>query len=366
MRQLALLSLLAGALTLIAWPAQKKKKGEDVTQALEFPKEPPAVLITEAEHLVFQVTPSFSRGLLSQQLRECLRWLLRQDRAIVRLRAFVAGTGDTRRVQAMVGEVFGERHVPLPTLTVLQIGGLPVDGAQVVLEAVEADRKPVNPNGLLFVAGRPSTVEQPLQPVAPLAEKAIAQVSRLFQRAGIDPEDVLALTCYLTSVGDVDQLRGLAGRSFPKAAVNFVQSLRGALQTGAVCEAVARRPTAAAEARPLDFRESAGTAAAVLVGPGRLAFTGAQLAFGKSEEAARLAWQRLGKTLEQVQLSPASTVLVHIYPLSRTMGELAQKTGAAFFDPAHPPAVTVLPFEGLPSMDASFSADLIAVMPETQ
>jgi len=33
-----------------------------------------------------------------------------------------------------------------------------------------------------------------------------------------------------------------------------------------------------------------------------------------------------------------------------------------YYDPARPPASTLLPFEGLPSMDASFAVDAIAVV----
>lgn len=369
MRQLAIFTLLAVAVALLASPAQKKKgkhkpDEQEITQVLELPKEPPSVLIADADRLVFHLTPLYSRGLLSQQLRDALKWLLRQDRPLIHLRAFVAGTGDTRRVEAIVSEVCGERHVSLPTLTVLQIGALPADGAQVVLEATELERKPVNPYGLQFVAGHLFTLDQPLQPIGPLAEKAIANVSGLFKQAGVGGDDVLALTCYLTSLAEVDPLRGTAGRLFPRAAISFVQPLRGALQTSAGCEAVGRLPKPAGEGGPApDFRQSPGAAAAVLVGPGRLAFTGAQLAFGNGEEAARLAWQRLAKTLEQEKVPAAGAAVVHIYPLSRAMGELAQKTGTAFLDPAHPPALTVLPFEGLPSMDASFSVDLIAAVP---
>jgi len=69
---------------------------------------------------------------------------------LVKLRAFVAGTGDMRRVQAIVSEDFSERKIPLPVVTTIQVGALPLTGAQVVLEAVSQARTVVNPNGLTF------------------------------------------------------------------------------------------------------------------------------------------------------------------------------------------------------------------------
>ncbi len=362
MRLYSWLIALALAASLVAWPADKKKKSkkkdqEEITQVLELPKDPPAALVAEADRLAFQVTPARSRGLLSQQVRDSLKWLLHGDRAVVRLRAFVAGTGDTRRVQSIVSEVFTEKKAPLPTLSVVQIGALPGEGSQVVMEATLVDKKAQNPHGLAFVAGQPFTVAKPLQPVVPLGEKAIAHAGGLFQKAGVRPEDVLTVTCYLTSLDNLDKLRGKAAAAFPRAAFNFVQSLRGALETSAACEAVGRL----ADTPPpgLDLRR-----VAVVVEPGRrVALTGAQLAFGTSSADARLAWQRLAKTLEQVQVPPANTVVAHIYPLSRRMGELAEKTGAEFFGREQAAAITMLPFEGLPSMDASFSVDLIALVP---
>jgi len=72
---------------------------------------------------------------------------------IVRLRAFVAGTGDLRRVQAIVSEVFTDRKLPLPVLTTVQVGALPMDEAQVELEATFLDRRVVNPDGIAFFPG---------------------------------------------------------------------------------------------------------------------------------------------------------------------------------------------------------------------
>ena len=72
----------------------------------------------------------------------------------MKLRAFVAGSGDMRRVQAIVSETFTERRLSLPALSVVQVGGLPLEGAQVVIEATSVGKKDVNPNGLVFIAGQ--------------------------------------------------------------------------------------------------------------------------------------------------------------------------------------------------------------------
>src|SRR6266446_4834403 len=102
------------ALAVTAYPFAKKKK-EEITQTLELPKDPPASVTAETSRLVFHVTPLSAKGLLSQQVRDALKALLKSagGQTIVKLRAFVAGSGDLRRVQAIVSKVVTEKRLPL-------------------------------------------------------------------------------------------------------------------------------------------------------------------------------------------------------------------------------------------------------------
>src|ERR1700722_13050765 len=96
----------AGYTPTVASPdsAKKKKKGDDVTQALALPPELPSAVTAETDPLSFQVTPLLAKGLLSQQTRDAIKALLRSNRGpIVKLRAFVAGSGDLRRVGEIAG-----------------------------------------------------------------------------------------------------------------------------------------------------------------------------------------------------------------------------------------------------------------------
>ena len=101
------------------------------------------------------MSPLSAKGLLSQQTRDALNALLHKNHGtIIKLRAFVAGSGDLRRVGEIAGEIFTEKHEPLPVISVVQVGALPLTGAQVVIESIEADRKVVNPQGVAFFSGQ--------------------------------------------------------------------------------------------------------------------------------------------------------------------------------------------------------------------
>jgi enamine deaminase RidA (YjgF/YER057c/UK114 family) len=120
--------------------------------------------------------------------------------------------------------------------------------------------------------------------------------------------------------------------------------------------------------KPLEFLNPDGLTKSpnysqiALVGAPRVALTGTQVAFGSQDADVRLAFGRLQKELAGVGASIKEVAWSSIYPLSNAMGDEVRKIRFEYYDPARPPASTLLPFEGLPSLDASFAVDAIAVM----
>jgi hypothetical protein len=298
--------------------AKKKKNPEDITQVLELPKDPPMVAVGETSRLIFHVSPLSAKGLLSQQTRDALKAILKMNGGapVVHIRAFVAGSGDLRRISQIVSDVFTDKKMPLPAVSVVQAGGLPLENAQVVLEAVSIAKKEVNPDGVTFVEGM----------TAPSLEKSL---DGLASRLGGAPP--LRVTCFVSSMSSA----GPITVRFPAAAVDLVQTQRSPVRNEASCEAVARG------------------------GKGRisqLAFSGTQVAFGVDEKAAGLAFQRLDRGFTDAGVQTASMVMTNVYALSGRMGELARKVRTT------PGALTVTSFEGVASLDGSFAADAIAAV----
>jgi enamine deaminase RidA (YjgF/YER057c/UK114 family) len=201
--------------------------------------------------------------------------------------------------------------------------------------------------------------------MAPLVEKSMQQLGGSLSAVGLEGKDVLRATCFLSSMDDVQEARRMVASEFPRAALNFVQPLRAPSQAMAACEAVARLRGPAGE--PLRLLE-AGAAGqppffsrVALVSAARVALTGGQLAFDYEDSDARLAFQRLDKTLGQVGSSLAGAAVAWIYPLSASTREQVRRIGPEFFDKAKPPAGTLVSFEGLPSLDASFAVEVLAV-----
>jgi enamine deaminase RidA (YjgF/YER057c/UK114 family) len=303
-----------------------KKEKEPETQILPLPPEPPSAVIAETGKLAFHVSPLSAKGLLTQQVHDALKALDRANGGapFVKLRAFVAGTGDMRRVATIVAEDFSDKKMPLPAVTTVQVGALPMEGAQVVIESISAEKKTLNPNGLAFFSA---------QRTPELAAAVKAQDAVMVQ-----------VTCFVGDLTQVDSARAAVTSAFPGAAANFVQLTRLAVDPGISCEGVGRL-------------QKPGRS------PAKLVFTGIQMAFGDREQDLRLAYGRLGRALEAVKARYADSLVMGVYSLSRTTADKAAGLAPEFLGPSTRPGGSIQIVEGLPSLDATVAIELVAAGP---
>ncbi len=336
--------LLAGGLF-----AQKRKKKPDEEprpQVLEVLPDPPEAVVADSGRLSFQVSPLSDKGLLSQQVRDALKAVARMNHgaSIVKVRAFVAGSGDLRRIKDIVAEEFTERKQALPAVSTIQVGALPLPGAQVVIEAISSEKKVVNPSGIAFVSTGESAN----------AAAAVVRLQGSLNGAGVKATDVLRVTCFLSSLDDVQAARAAVAAAFPSAAANFVQMQRLGLEPQALCEAVARLATAPASSLVLQN----GMA---LVNAPKLVLTATQLVFRDQDADFRLAYQRLAKTMLPLGAGFKDVFWTGSYALTRPNAGRLESIEWEFLDRALPPARAALQIEGLPSTDATAAVELMAV-----
>jgi enamine deaminase RidA (YjgF/YER057c/UK114 family) len=359
LKQILVLAVVAGSLAALSMAAKKKK--EDETQTLQLPRELPAAVVGETRRLSFIVTPLSAKGLLSQQVRDALKNLERQagGSPVLHIRALVAGTGDLRRVRELVSETFTERHQPLPALSLIQSGALPLTGAQVVLEAVINGKRDLYPGGLAFFPAQPvfaaQSADGTLPPVAPLLDRAVSALKAALDTAGVPGSDVLRATCYLSSLDGIEAARARVQTEFPRAALDYMQTERAPLRAVAGCEA------AAAIHNQGPPRFEVRNAQLTLIGAEHLVLTGTQVSFGPEERDARLAFDRLGKILEPLGASPRDVAFARFYAVSPRIEQQVRSLLPSFFNTPNPPAISMLEFEGVGAVDATFAVDAVAV-----
>ena len=336
---LALVALCAGA-------GQRKKNDEPKSQVVPLPPEPPMALGAPTQELDFHISPLLKSGGLLAQIRQSLSNLIRDTHGetIIKLRAFVAGTGDARRVQAEVAAMFREHRLPLPVLTILQVGALDDPSEQVVIEAVVSTHHVVNPNGLAFLFGQS----------APSYEKALDRLRASTESAGVPGGEVLSSTCFTAQTESFSTAGAAIHKVFPNTAINVVQAVRDPVDSSTLCEAIARLP-----APPHDgVVRLPGNV--TLVNSPELVFTGLQLSFGSYLDDAHEAFERLQKTARAVNAS-GTPVVVDAFSLDRFAASALRKTNSLA-----PGAFSVQTIEGLSSMNATGGIEaVLAAYPDS-
>jgi hypothetical protein len=276
-----------------------------------------------AERLVFHVSPLSGQGLLSEQIREALKSLSKANgtATLVQLRAFVAGTGDLRRVQSIVAELFDGKKTPMPVVTTVRVGSLGAENAQVVIESIGEDKKSVNPNGLAFYSAQEGV-------------SGAEAVERLAAAMGSQAVDALRVSCFANSAEQVDAARVAAAKVFTKAAAVFVQASRYDSGTSVRCEGVAQAANSATR--------------------GKLVFAVAQMAFGDQDSDVQTAYDRLKKSVQAAGGTADRPVNIGAYALNSTVATSARRVLAK------QAALTIDVFEALPSLDATLALEMIA------
>lgn len=351
-----LFAILICALLVSASQHDAKKYQPPKPQVLPLPAELPMAITADTDTLDFHISPLLHTGGLGAQIRQSLNDLIRDTHGetIVKLRAFVAGTGDARRVQSEAVSIFSDHKLPLPVLSIVQIGGLAGEAAQVVIEAVVSTHKTVNPNGLAFITGQ----------YGRNFEDSVDHLRTSVALAQVTPDHLLTATCFTSAVNDYEARRALIQSAFPKAGINIVQALRDPSTDATMCEAVGQLGEAPAQAAEI-VRVS--KAHATLVTAKRLVFTGLQLCFGSFLDDAQEAQQRLrraangaGSTM-QAETFANSAVQINAFSLTPAAGSALRKTTSFPVS-----TFTVLPVEGLTAIDATAGIDaVLAVTTET-
>ena len=333
-----LICVLAGALAVLP---QRKKNEEPKTQVLPLPPAPPMALAADTHALDFHISSMIKTGRLSTQIRQSLNDLIRDTHGetIIKLRAFVSGVGDARRVQDTVSELFTDRKLPLPVLSIIQVGELEDDASQVVIEAVVETKRTPNPHGLAFWSGQ----------TGPSFAAALKKLESSVEAAGVPRENVLTCTCFSSHMVDPRGMRAEIERVFPKSEINVVEPLREPIDNSSTCQAIGQLITSPAQG-PVVLLENSRAA---LVDTGRLVFTGIQLTFGSYLDDADVAYARLERAAKA--LDPIETpVVVNAFSLDSSTASALRKTMQ--FPRS---TFTVQPIEGLPALDASAGIEAV-------
>ena len=319
-----------------------QKRNEDPkSQVTPLPRQLPMALRADTNSLDFHLSPLLKSDGLEAQIRQSLNQLIKDTRGetIIKLRAFVAGAGDARRVGAEATQIFTDHKLPLPVLAVMQVGALGEEAAKVVIEAVVSTHRTVNGNGLAFFSGQSGT-SLPL---------AFDRLRSAMSAAAVSNGNTLSVTCFTSRIENHEQSRREAQSAFPKATVNLVQAVRDPQSDESTCESVAQISRPSTDGPLVLIRDSR----AALVTAPQLVFTGLQLSFGSFLDDAHEAFFRLERAASSTA-AVQSPVEVNVFSVEASGGSALRKMTAV-----PPSTFTVQTIEGLPAVDASAGLEAI-------
>ena len=205
------------------------------------------------------------------------------------------------------------------------------------MESTAVAKKDVNQYGLVYISGQGASAGGPLDPVLPLAEQSLARVATAVKAAGSEPER-RGPRHLLPQLARSISRRCAAWWSpvIPAAALNFVQVQRAPARAVAECEAVAQlrwnTGTAIHMLNPEGLSQSPQLSQIALIGAPKVILTGSQEAFGFQDADARLAFERLQKSLSQEGGSLREVAFTSLYPLSSRISEQVRKIRGEFYD----------------------------------
>jgi enamine deaminase RidA (YjgF/YER057c/UK114 family) len=209
----------------------------------------------------------------------------------------------------------------------------------VVIEAVVATKRTLNPNGLAFVAGQTGNS----------FPDALRRLQESVKAAGVAPDHLLRCTCFAAYLDNYEAMRGAVQAAFPNAGINIVQALRDPPNETAMCEAVGQLSSPPAQG-PVVLLQNAR---ATQVHTPQLVFTGLQLTFGSFLDDAHEAVSRLQRAASALQAVEAP-VEFNAFSIDQYAGSAIRRNVSV-----PPSTFTVQRIEGLPAIDASAGIEAV-------
>ncbi|MBI4908100.1 MAG: RidA family protein [Acidobacteria bacterium] len=260
---------------------------------------------------------------------------------VQRIRAFVPLEAETSLLNIVL---------KAPALSVVRVAGLPLKGQKISVEVVTDDGR--NPDGLVFVSGQGVSQNAVVANVKPLVTTALDNIDKALKGVSLAPADAVSVTCFVSSLGDGEDVAALATSRYPNAAYNQVQIPMPYGRALVECEAVARGKTAVGFVYPEGLTKSPNFTQVVGISSKKMMWSGLHVAKGCTEAGVRKMFEELSATVKKKGGALTDAAFSHVYPTSQTGIDLSRKVRLDFLNKAQMPASTLIPFSGFNEADA--------------
>jgi len=303
-------------------------------------------VVTPTESLRFQVINPEPKGTLTEQLE---RAESKVKGRVYRYRVFVRPEADVKPFSITLRA---------PVLTIVRVAALPDKDQKVSLEAVTSGGR--NPHGLVFISGEGVTGNEATPKVAPMVTTALDNVNKALHAAQLAPPDVLSLTCYISSLEDIADVRKLTASRYPKAARNHLQIPIPFGRALVECEAVARAKGAVGFLSPEGLPKSPNFSHVAGVSAKKIYWSGVHTAPSCDEAGVRKMFEDLAAGAKKENAALDQVAFSYLYPNSRQAVDLIRNIRFGFYSKERPPASTMILFNGVENANACAAVEVAA------
>ena len=350
------------SLLLIPLACAQRPPKEEKPQALASIPDAPSAVKVQTSRLNYLQMDSEDRGLLSKQVEESLKTLRKQlrRRRLVRITAWVGGAGDVRRVSSSIREQLSGWRIPSPAITVIRVGALANPATRVAFEVEVEEERPVNPFGLVYLAGARESPDEFQMNLSEDLQRALSTLGERLDGEG-DGATVMSVRCFVSLNGDLASLDKALHERFPQASTRVMQASRSTPNSFVNCEMVARLATEPAEpfeAKVVTLVEGEPPITSLVkVNSQFMVLTAGQLCFRSTDDDLGLGFERLESTLQEQGTSLSHAAHLSIFAQSSELGIRAEEQGRKFLNPLSDPAILRQTVEALPALDSTVSLE---------
>jgi len=305
--------------------------------------------VVQTSDVRFVVANPKPKGTLMEQV-EFARWTVERPKVrVARYRAFVRSDADAGQISSILRA---------PVLSIIKVASLPHPQQKISVEAVINGGN--NPQGLVFISGQGASAEKHMPQVLPLATTAMDNIDKALKAVQLEGDDVLTVTCFLSSVQDAEPIRELAAKRYPQAAINNVQIPMGYGRAIAECEAIARGKQPVGFVYPDGLTKSPNFTQVTGVSSKKMIWSGLALSNGCTDASVRQMFQSLEATLAKNGASIKNVAFSYLYPNTVDGTELTRKLRFDFYNKEQAPASTLMPFSGFNDKNACTGVEVAA------
>lgn len=306
-------------------------------------------VVGETAEIRYQIFNPEPKGTIIDQAK----WIAKNVKGkVLRYRVFVRTDADVGLLSTVLRA---------PVLSIIRVAGIPVPNQKLSVEAVTTGGR--NAAGLAFISGQGVAKDGVILEMKPLVQTAVTNIDKALTAVQLAPEDVLTVSCFVSSLQDAAAVQTQVTGHYSRASVNVLQIAMPYAKALAECEAVAAAKGPVGFVYPEGLTKSPNFTQVVGVNTRRIAYSALYGAAPCTADATRAMFTALATDLGKLGASVKDVAFSHLYPNTEDGVNLTRQVRFDFYNKEKAPASTLVNFLGFMDRKPCTGVEVVAPVP---